>query len=65
MHLTISEELARQLREELMREAAIARLAKDAHAKSDASFSFLRNLQWELARHVGLFGKLLRKQSVK
>jgi hypothetical protein len=64
MHLTISEELARQHAEELMHEVAIDRLAKEARANTDASFRSLRNLHWELARYAGHFGNRLRKQSV-
>jgi hypothetical protein len=64
MHLTISEELARHHREELMHDAALVRLAKVARANTAASFRSLRTLHWELARYVGHFGKRLRKQSV-
>jgi hypothetical protein len=61
MHVSISEELARQHREELMYEAAIARLAKEARANVDAGFRLLQNLRWELARYAGLINKQLRK----
>jgi hypothetical protein len=64
MHLTISEEIARQHGEELMHEVAIERLAKEARANTAASIRSLRNLHRELARYVGHFGNRLRKQSV-
>jgi hypothetical protein len=59
MYISISEELARQHREEIMHAVAAARLAKEARAKSDASSRLLRNLRWELARYAGVFGKRL------
>jgi hypothetical protein len=65
MRISISEELGRQHREELMHEAAIARLAKEARANSDASFGSLRNLRWEFARYAGLISKQMRTQPTK
>ena len=61
MYVSIAQEISRQHREEIMHAAAMARLAKEARANSDASSRLLRNLRWELARYAGLFAKRLRK----
>lgn len=61
MYLTISEELTRQYREELMHEMAMARPAKEVRAKGNATFRLLRNLRWELVRYAGLVGKRIRR----
>ena len=61
MHISISEELVWQHREELIHEATIARLEREARANGEVSFRLLRNLRWELSRYAGLVAKRLRK----
>ena len=62
MYVSISQEILRQHREEVMHSVAAARQAgKTPSTYSDVTLRLMRNVRWELSRYAGLFGKRLRK----
>jgi hypothetical protein len=60
MYLSISQEVSRQYREEIMNAVAMAHQGKPPRANGEATSRPVRNLRWELSRYAGLFGKRLR-----
>ena len=61
MYLSTSQEVSRQHREEIIHAVAMARLGKAARVNSEPTSRLVRNLQWELSRYAGLFGKRLHR----
>jgi hypothetical protein len=61
MHLSTSQEVSRQHREEIMHSVAMARLGKTPRAPGEATSRLVQAVRWELTRYAGLFGKRLRK----
>ena len=57
-------EASRLRRGDLLREAAEFRLAREAGSPGGRRASPAVNLRWELARGLGLAGKLLRRLSL-
>ena len=61
MYLSISQEISRQHREEIMHSVAVARQGKTPRANGEATTGLVRTLRWEFSRYAGLFGKRLRR----
>ncbi len=61
MHEMMSLELAKQRREELLREAELSRRAKALRATRRSRVSRRSALVWEMKRLAGRFLKLLRR----
>lgn len=61
MYLTLSQEVSRLHREEIVHAVTAARLETTARAKSAEMSHPVANLRWELARYAGLICKRLRK----
>ena len=61
MYVTISQEVSRQHREEIMQGIKVARLEGMASANHEGRSRPLRDLSWEIARYAGLVGKRLRE----
>ena len=58
MYVSISQEVSRQHRADIMHEVKAAR---QAGTTREATSRLMRNLRWELARYGGLISKQLRK----
>ncbi len=56
MYVSISQEVSRQHRQEIMKEVWAARQARTAHANRDRESRLVRDLGWELSRYAGLLG---------
>ena len=61
MHEMMSLELAKQRREELLREAELSHQAKALRAACKRGAGRRGALVWEMKRHAGRFLKLLRR----
>ena len=61
MYVSISQEISRQHREEIMQAVEVAHLGKTARANREATARLVRDLRWELSRYAGLLGKRLHK----
>jgi hypothetical protein len=57
MYVSISQEVSRQHRQEIMHEVRAARRAGTARANGDGESRLVRDLGWELSRYAGLLGK--------
>jgi hypothetical protein len=60
MYISISQEISRQHREEIMNAITSTRL-ETPRGYSDATSRLVRNLRWEFARYAGLIGKRVRQ----
>jgi hypothetical protein len=61
LHEMMSLELAKQRREELLREAELSRQAKALRAVRKRRYGRRSALVWEIKRHAGVLLKLLRR----
>jgi hypothetical protein len=61
MYISISQEISRQYRDEVMHGVATARQAGTARLSRGATPRLARALGWELARYAGLIGKRLAR----
>jgi hypothetical protein len=61
MYVSISQEISRQHRQEIMHEVRTARQAGTARANREGKSRLARDLGWELSRFAGLLGKRLTK----
>jgi len=59
MYVSISQELMRQHREEILHEVRAAREAGTARSNHKGMSRLVRDLGWELARYAGLLSKRL------
>jgi hypothetical protein len=57
MYVTISQEISRQHREEIMHVVKLARLAGMARPNHEGRSRPVQDLNWELARYAGLLSK--------